>query len=295
VSIVLSDLLRSDRKRIKSLVIVLILFGLQFVVVHTISVEPPIPQLLQPIIIAEKDPMTGIVTWYNDSTMTPSDIGEAARSSDDRWWAGSIPPWFVSKRGISIWTTIKTPATGESGSGYHWAAVISAFDYPGLSYDQFGFYSYGSNYYLAWSYSTHDFWGHLTIHSSRGPMLYKNTYYTFEMNVDDDYVTYNMYVGGWCEWTKTIKTNGDWFLLDDVIWCGFYQYVSFTLYEEGFTPDAPANDLKFQYTQYIQYGTETWGYWDSWYEYYAESGYSVPDGVDVTINANQHYVFIDNP
>ncbi|MFQ5833137.1 MAG: hypothetical protein ACE5H4_10570 [Candidatus Thorarchaeota archaeon] len=289
------SLLRSDRKTITSLVVVLILTGLQFVVIHTISVEPIIPQLAQPIRIAERDPITGDIIWYNESTLTPSNAGAATTSSEDRWYAGSIPPWFVSKRGISIWTTIKTPATGESQPGYRYAALISCFDYPGLSYDQFGFYAYGSNYYVAWSYSTHDFWGFLTIHSHMGPRLLKNTYYTFEMNVDNDYLTYNMYLGGWLEWTKTIKTYGDWFLLDDWIWCGFILYASFTLFEEGFTPDAPENDLKFQNTQYILYGTGIWGYWDSWIEFYAERGYSVPDGVDVTINTAQHYVFIDNP
>ncbi len=264
------------------------LIGIQFIWIQEFTDEPPKPPDLICPILGYKDTSHSIDESYLESLTT-------TESSGNRWWAGSTPPWWNSMKAIEIQTTIKTPSTGESGSGWRYYALLSCIDYPGFSYDQIGFGACDENYYLIWSYTTHDFLGRYTYHTTVGPKLWKNTYYTFQLIVDDGEVSFNMYVGGWLEYTRTVDTRGNWFELNDALWVGFILRSCFTLYEEGLVQDIPDNDLKFQNTQYIQYGTYSSGYWDSWVEYYASVGtFSIPDDVDVTISTTQHYVFIDN-
>ncbi|MBD3160205.1 MAG: hypothetical protein GF309_15615 [Candidatus Lokiarchaeota archaeon] len=230
----------------------------------------------------------------NHTQLAPPDAIALSSQSLDRWWAGSTPPWWVSERAVRIQTTIKIPSTGDR-SEWRYYALLSCIDAPGASYDQIGFGAYSGDYYLIWSWTEHNWWGEYTYHTHGGPQLHKGWYYTFEMIADDGYITFNMYVQGYLEYTRTAETGGNYFVLDDWVKVGFYTRRSFTLFEEGLVQDAPDNDLKFQDTKAYASDGYPSGHWDSWVEFYQSQGsFTVPSEVDVTINKDQHYVFIDN-
>jgi hypothetical protein len=78
---------------------------------------------------------------------------------------------------------------------------------------------------------------------------------------------------------------------------GIRVYPCFQDYEEVFINNPPDSDITFRRTRYELF-TPYWDsakiYWDRWDEYYCDAGFPVPPSVDVTINAQSHYIFIDN-
>jgi len=118
-------------------------------------------------------------------------------------------------------------------------------------------------------------------------VLATGTWYTYTMFLSNGYLTYEMWVNGWKDFSKTVYTGGDYFRLEPVSDIWDFSIVGFTLYEEVYKTEhgCPDFDFKFQYT-YAD-GIE----FDNWDEWYAGS----PPGVDVTISCLNHYVFIDNP
>ncbi len=122
--------------------------------------------------------------------------------------------------------------------------------------------------------------------------LSTDTSYMFEMYLNNGYLTYNLVVGGWINWTKTVYTGGSEFQLTDtwhvgiIPWTGWYS--CFTLYEEIYETDAQTPDFNFRFQSTQTAG----GYWDSWN--HLSSG-NPPAGIGVTISTSYHYVWITNP
>ncbi len=187
-------------------------------------------------------------------------------------------------------TFIRTP-NGEPGSDEFYYVLLSCFDNY-ASYDQIGFSADYGHWGLTWSWTTPNLDGSQTYHFDASAItLAPNTVYQFEMYISNGYLTFDLVVGGWTEWSKTVQTFGSQFELTDVWHWGLIPWAGwaecFTLYEEAHQLDfpTPSFNFKFQSTQTLA------GYWDSWNP--LSSG--CPPGIGVTISSSHHYVWITNP
>jgi len=206
------------------------------------------------------------------------------------WWRGTVCPWAMGTTDY-LCTTIRTP-NGQPGSQEFYYVLISCFDDAG-SYNQIGFSACYGHWGLTWSWTTPNWDGSMQYHyEASATTLSQDTSYMFEMYLDNGYLTYNLVVGGWTDWTKTVYTGGSEFQLTDtwhvgvIPWTGWYSCL--TLYEEIYETDAQTPDFNFKFQSTQTAG----GYWDSWNQFSSENP---PSGIGVTISTSYHYVWITNP
>jgi hypothetical protein len=229
-----------------------------------------------------------IEPWYGELQ------DEQTKSKSSHWYAGSLSkphlPFWVAGR---LQVTINTP-NGYPGVDEFYYILLSCFDNVG-SYNQIGFAAINGHWGLTWSWTEHDFWGNLIFHfDADAKTLKKGTTYVFEMSFvpgPGGEMDYNLYQGSSLIWTKTVTNGGSYFIITDYVLVGFRIYGDTTNYEEIYETDADTPDFhfKFRYTKY--YDNYVWTYFDDWNEFYR----SAPSGVDVTISAGYHYVYVENP
>ncbi|MBD3158202.1 MAG: hypothetical protein GF309_05375 [Candidatus Lokiarchaeota archaeon] len=225
--------------------------------------------------------MNDTSTWNWTDTPEPTVSG-------DGWYKGSIAYWYIfPPTSTYLSVEIKTP-NGLCGSGEFYYVLLSCFDDAG-SYNQIGFSADHGHWGLTWCWTEHDESGWIdTYHYDPSAIILdQDTNYHFEMSLDNGYLTYRLRVGGWIEWSKTVYTKGDYFILNRYAQVGWHTYMCFTNYEEVYDTDGQTPDFnfKFQNTQTAN------GYWDNW----IELSQGAPAGVDVTISTTQHYVYVSNP
>lgn len=273
-----------SKSALRVVVIMLVISVAQFSIsvysTYEQQVEPP-PEAIQLTPVSTNGSIAINETWMYQ----PPEPGFSAH-----WWKGTVCPWAMGTTEY-LTTYIKTP-DGEPGDDEFYYVLLSCFDDAG-SYNQIGFSAYNGHWGLTWSWTTHDFWGNLYYHYDASAItLDEDTTYQFEMYLDDGDLTYNLVVGGYTEWTKTVETGGSEFQLTNIWHVGSWPfsgwYTCFTLYEEVYDTDAKTPDFnfKFQSTQTLE------GYWDDWDVY---SAGSPPSGIGVTISETYHYVYITNP
>lgn len=278
-------------KQIILVLMILVLFGSQlgvFFVAQHKPTPPPVARTWTGEMLSTTPDnwspyvLEGFTSEWN-STDAP-----APTVSGGGWKKGSIAPWggFWPPTTTYLCVDIKTP-NGLSGSGEFYYVLLSCIDSAG-SYDQIGFSACYGHWGLTWSWTSVDWLGGYTYHYDASAItLGSNTNYRFEMSLSNGYLTYNLVVGGWIEWTKRVYTGGSYFFLTCAVQVGIFTYDSFTNYEEVYYTDdqTPDFNFKFQSTQTLA------GYWDSWNVYDIRA----PAGVGVTISTTDHYVYVTNP
>jgi hypothetical protein len=241
--------------------------------------------------------------WYPGAPQTPL-------SSDDRWWAG-VQRWGAPHEPMykeSMRTTLLTP-TELPGSDDKYYLLLSAWvDSPGCStyvqmgistiyypddpsqlwglatsYTKDGLYSWNPN--LGWI----DDWEY--VYEPHEMTLERGEYYTFEMVIDDGNLTFNMYLGQYLQFTKTVETGGNWLMTAAWVYPSWRYWpwvpcVGYTLYEE-ILPDGVTPSFDFMF--YNIYADENrWIYWNQFY-----SG-DVPSEVEVYLPSPVYWVAILN-
>jgi hypothetical protein len=201
------------------------------------------------------------------------------------WYAGVADRAEGVGFGLSLCTNLQVPSTDPpSSDGYY--VLLSCFDSAG-SYDQIGMSAWAGNWWLLWSWTTHDIWGNLFYHyDAMALSLMSGWWYTFAMVAEGNgYVRFELWTHGYRDWYSRKLTGGTVFPLAYTILLGIYLYVDFTLYEEVYWTQQPTPPYDFLFHQ-------TWvdsNLWSYWCTFKTGTGWLVA----VTWNAND--VFVDNP
>ncbi len=241
--------------------------------------------------------------WYPGAPQTPLD-------SEYRWWAGaqSKNNLHGMKEVKSMRTKIKTPNEWP-GSDDKYYLLLSAFvDSPGCAtYVQMGFSTIdypdepSELWGLTTSYTVDGYfpfnpnWGWIDeweyVYEPHEMTLQRATYHTFEMVIDDGELTFNMYIGEYLQFTKTVETGGNWLLTYGWVypswryWPWNPQY-GYTLTEEILPEgDTPSFDFTF-YNIYVD--EDRWIYWNELYVG------DVPSEVEVVLPSPLYWVGILN-
>ena len=214
-----------------------------------------------------------------------------ARSS--KWWAGTIrpvpgnrpPPYSATVLSVRL----QAPSGSTPSSDFYYI-LLSCFD-SALSYDQIGLSKVegDTSWYTLWSWTTHDFWGHLYYHyDNQAYRLTTGRWYEFKMIAEGDgdirYEVWDVATSVRVKyWTK--HTYGTSFLVVGMVQVGIIPYIGFTNYEEVMfaTYGTPVHDFDFYRTKMDSY------YFSDWFPL----GIGAP--LDVIVTWNTYHVYIDNP
>jgi hypothetical protein len=212
-------------------------------------------------------------------------------SGGNHWYAGSLAKPDVCLTATHLQVSILTPS-GIPNSDDSYYVLLSCFD-DSLSYDQIGFSTMGSvdrKWGLTTSYTRDDNGNHKIdlneyYFERQEIVLNEGTWYTFVMSISNGFLTYELWIGGWMEWSKHVQTDANHFMLEPITDVWGTAVIGFTLYEEVYytVNTVPKYDFKFQYL--YENGIE-FNDWDAWYA-------SSPSGIHIAITT--YYVLIDNP
>ena len=183
------------------------------------------------------------------------------------WKKGSIAPSYWNPPTTTYLSVDITIPDDNPGSEEFYYILLSCIDSNGNG-NQVGFSADYGHWGLTWCYTTHNWYGAYTYYYDPSAVtLTPGNSYRFEMFLSNGYLYFQLVVGGWTDWTKSVHTGANHFILNRFVQVGIYTYPCFTNYEEVFWTDAttPNFNFRFQNTQTLD------DYWDSWIVYSARA------------------------